>query len=93
VVAPEEAAQWVLRLLELPPEDDLARFAVVHLARRTGDRFRDLAETVREKALAWLTAGGATPRDVLLVRDGGTLEPQEQDRLFGETLPKGLRLQ
>jgi hypothetical protein len=93
VVAPEEAAQWVLRLLELPPEDDLARFAVVHLARRTGDRFRDLSETVREKALAWLTAGGATPRDVLLVRDGGTLEPQEQDRLFGETLPKGLRLQ
>lgn len=92
VMPPEEVAAWLRRLWALGGDDEMARFAVVHLARRTGDRFRDLDEAMRQETLDWLTAHGGSPHDLQLVREGGTLDQDEADRLFGEALPKGLRL-
>jgi hypothetical protein len=42
--------------------------------------------------LAWLAERGASEHAMKLVRDGGRLEREEQDRVFGEALPKGLRV-
>lgn len=92
VVPAEEVAQWLTRLWTLEAEIEMVRFAAVHLARRTGDRFRDLDEPKRAQVLAWLTAHGGTEHDLQLVREGGTLDDEEQGRVFGESLPKGLRL-
>ena len=50
----------------------------MQLARRTDDRYRDLPEKLRREAVDWLTAGDAPGHFIQLVRDGGTLETDEQ---------------
>jgi hypothetical protein len=55
VVPPEVAAEWLAKLLELDfraVED--APFAVMQLARLSGDRARDLDEPLRLRAAAAL---------------------------------------
>lgn len=92
VVPPEEARPWLDLLLNSNlPASDVA-FPVKQIARKTGDRFRDLPDRVRGRVVGWLDAHEAAPHLVRLVREGGTLEAEEQSAAFGESLPKGLRL-
>ena len=72
--------------------DPMLQFALVQLARRTGDRYRDVNDEVRSRVLAWLGEAGAAPHNLQLVREGGQLDTEEAGRVFGEALPKGLRL-
>jgi len=86
------AASWLTRILDLPLTDSHAQLAVLQLARRTDDRYRDLPPQLRDRALQWLTAAGAPAHFVELVREAGTLDLEEQGLVFGEALPKGLRI-
>ena len=70
----------------------MTRLAVMQMARRTDDRYRDLPEKARDKVLAWLDRADAPEHFVNLVRSGGMLSEEEQDLVFGESLPKGLRI-
>ena len=92
VVPAETAGAWLGQLL--PQRSDVAErpLAVMQLARRTDDRYRDLSEKLRREAADWLTALDAPRHFVELVRDGGTLDNDEQGLVFGESLPKGLRI-
>jgi molecular chaperone DnaK (HSP70) len=93
VVAPEVAARWIEALVaDSKPTDPMLAFAVIQLARRTGDRYRDVNEASRQLAVNWLTANDAAAHHLELVRDGGQLDSDEAGRVFGESLPKGLRL-
>jgi len=98
VVPPETAAAWIRRLLDASGGDPpvagtpAAPLAVMQLARRTGDRYRDIPEKPRDAALRWLTAEHAPAHFLELVRSGGRLDREEQGMIFGESLPKGLRL-
>ena len=92
VVPPAEAAAWIEKLLIQQPIDALTQFAVVNLARRTGDRFRDIDEPLRTRVLTWLAEQSADEHAQRLVREGGELDTEEQGRVFGEELPKGLRV-
>ena len=47
VVPSETAADWIVRLLDLSPEDPLAAWAAMQITRRTGDRYRDVPEKLR----------------------------------------------
>ena len=64
----------------------------MQLARLTDDRYRDLPEKLRRQAIDWLSTLDAPRHFVELVRDGGTLDSDEQGLVFGESLPKGLRI-
>ena len=93
VVRRETAAAWVERLLraEWRKPDTLA-FALVQLARCTGDRTRDLDEELRQRVaerLAPLPSGQRWARQVLEVV---ALEAKEQARILDESLPAGLRI-
>jgi hypothetical protein len=68
------------------------QLAVMQLARRTDDRYRDLAEKLRREAVDWLSLANAPLHFVELVRTGGTLDSDEQGLVFGESLPQGLRI-
>jgi hypothetical protein len=92
VTPPDETARWVESLVAHEPSDDTLPFAIVQLARRTGDRYRDLPSSTRDTALAWMERHAVAPRYHTLVRDGGALEAEEQLRAFGESLPAGIRL-
>jgi hypothetical protein len=92
VVPPTKAAQWSEQLLQMDAADAMIQFSLVNLARKTGDRFRDLDDDLRERVLQRLSERGAGEHPLKLVREGGELDAQDQGRVFGESLPKGLRL-
>jgi hypothetical protein len=92
VVPIDTAAAWVRALLGYPwSEPAKVAFSVAQLARRTGDRSRDLDDGLRAQVLTWLRAAGAT-RAAALVEEVVPLEAREQQAAFGDTLPPGLRL-
>jgi hypothetical protein len=64
----------------------------MQMARRTDDRYRDLGDKLRREVLDWMQSHDAPEHFLELVREGGTLDSEEQGRVFGEALPKGLRI-
>ncbi|MEO8496464.1 MAG: Hsp70 family protein [Planctomycetota bacterium] len=98
VVPSSRVAKWLRGLLDqartraVSQPSTIDHFAVVQLARRTDDRYRDLPNDLRELAVDWLADNGAAEHAIQLVRDGGELDSEEQNRIFGETLPSGLRI-
>jgi hypothetical protein len=89
----EWAGQWTGRLIAGAPQTDKTAFAVVQLCRLTGDRYRDVSDQVRTAALQWMNERAAPEHYQHLVREGGQLEAEEQRIVFGESLPRGLRIQ
>ncbi|MCA9268190.1 MAG: molecular chaperone DnaK, partial [Planctomycetales bacterium] len=93
VVAPLDAVDdWLARVLKSSAVDANDLFAVMHMARRTGDRYRDINDQRRDQALAWLEDNAAPANYLRLVAEGGALDEEEQGRALGDALPKGLRL-
>ena len=93
LAVPAEAAEaWIARLLALPvPRRELV-FPLAQLARRSGDRVRDVADDVRARALGALADGGAPAEALRAVREVAEASADEEQRIFGESLPAGLRL-
>lgn len=93
-----EAETWLRRLLALELEPNSASaHALVLLARRTGDRGRDLSEEARELVAQWLQSAserGFKRQQLLdlLQNPQSTMQKEEQEWLFGESLPAGLAL-
>jgi len=92
VVPADTAAAWMKKLIELFGDDPNTQLAVMQLARRTDDRYRDLPEKARRRAEDFLMCQDARAHFVELVRHGGRLDRDEQGLVFGESLPKGLRI-
>ncbi len=92
VVPPEAAGEWLKRLIDAYGGEPAGPLAAMQLARRTDDRYRDLSPKQRDAATAYLTRENAPNHFVELVRNGGNLDQNEQGLVFGESLPKGLRL-
>jgi molecular chaperone DnaK (HSP70) len=92
-VPAELAAEWVdLLLARGLRQVDGAPFAVAQLARRTGDRARDLDEGMRARVVQALIAAQAPDSFVRMVTDVKELEATDEARALGDTLPVGLRL-
>ncbi|MBN2475440.1 MAG: Hsp70 family protein [Pirellulales bacterium] len=91
VVPPEAVCDWLLKLMDLGGDEPAGHLAAMQMARRTGDRYRELPEKLRRKVLDWLALHEAPDHFLELVREGGQLDRQEQGLVFGEALPKGLR--
>ncbi|MGH7298563.1 MAG: Hsp70 family protein, partial [Polyangiaceae bacterium] len=93
VVAPHVAERWLDHLLrekwELVPT---AAQAAVQLARRTGDRARDVSERVRAEVERRLVRLGADEGLLRVVREVVPVEDRERATFFGDALPPGLRL-
>jgi hypothetical protein len=92
VVDPAVAARWLDKVLELDLKTaDGAAFAVVQLARLTGDRAKDIAHDARARAVERLKKAGAAqviaPLEAVV-----PLSAEDEAQAFGEALPAGLRL-
>ncbi|MFM2059491.1 MAG: hypothetical protein RLY71_3876 [Pseudomonadota bacterium] len=92
-VPAEVAADWLRALLPLDwrrqPE---AAFASAQIGRLTGDRARDIDEVLRQQLIERMTAAQAPVRWAALLREQLELDEAEQQQVFGEALPPGLRL-
>ncbi len=66
--------------------------AAVQIARRTGDRARDVSESIRRQVERQLVAIGAPDTWVRLLTEVVPLLAAEREHVFGDDLPAGLRL-
>ena len=87
----EKAVEWLELLLEAHQRNvDGALFAIVQLARLTGDRARDLDEPLRLRALGAVRAAGSPPSWERLLTEVVAMEAADKARVLGDTLPVGL---
>jgi hypothetical protein len=89
-----EAAAWVETLagMNLEPSEHIAHCLVL-LAQYTGDRGRDIPDTMREQVADWLARLPDPERfRELLLNPESILHAQEQDWMLGDALPTGLVL-
>jgi hypothetical protein len=96
VMARRVVEGWVRRLLAVEWEHTAAAAqALANLARRTGDRERDLDQALRDEVVERIAAAGTGhvfERARELVIEGGELGGEEASAAFGEALPEGLVL-
>ena len=93
VVPPEVALPWLEAVLALDwKKVEPAAFAAVQLSRMTGDRSRDLPDAARETVIRRLETLGAAPAWIQMVRETVALDEADTGRVFGESLPAGLKL-
>lgn len=93
VVARGTVESWVSALLDAAwPRAGSVAFALVQLARCTGDRERDLDEGLRQRLAARLRQQPHGERAARLVTEVIPLEGQERARILDESLPVGLQI-
>jgi Arc/MetJ-type ribon-helix-helix transcriptional regulator len=81
--------EFARRAGELPQS---AVFAGMQLTRRTGDRYRDVSDELRDAIRQWLVKRQAPKHFVTLVGEGGDLHEDEQVLVFSESVPPGLKI-
>ncbi len=96
VVAPGIVERWLDLLLRgdwgkgVPAA--ITEHTLVDLARRTGDRARDLSEETRRSVLARLQKKNASPQTLQAIAEVVEVAEKEREAFYGESLPVGLRL-
>jgi hypothetical protein len=92
VVPVETASLWLQALLDLTEFTAETASAIVQLGSLTGDHLRDIDDDLRRKSIARLTEAGIS--DDLIRGLQQYVPPAQADalRIFGESLPEGLRL-
>lgn len=93
VVPAAIAAQWLEQLLAVDwKKAEPAAFAATQIARMSGDRERDIDAALRERIIEKLHAAKASPAWSGMVREVVELDETDEQRVFGESLPPGLKL-
>ncbi|CDG82472.1 putative chaperone protein, HscA/DnaK [Janthinobacterium agaricidamnosum NBRC 102515 = DSM 9628] len=93
VVALDTVQQWLEVLLAMDwKRVEPAAFAAAHLARKTGDRSRDIDQVLRDSVIRRLAAIGAPAGWIGMVQQVVQLDQASEKRMLGEALPPGLKL-
>jgi len=92
VVPPPVAQRWLEVLLAIKAVGPDALGAMAQLAAKTDDPVGDISDEVREATVARLHADGASDDVIRALREAVPVDPLSGARIFGETLPEGLRL-
>ncbi|MFH1153569.1 MAG: Hsp70 family protein [Pseudomonadota bacterium] len=93
VVTPREVAVWIRKIIktEWLPGDPVAG-TVAQLARKTGDRTRDLDSETVDAVVSWLKKAQVHADLIRRVTEPVAIEEKEESTIFGESLPLGLVL-
>jgi hypothetical protein len=96
-VPAERTTPWVEQLLGMPPKDwegmeGSLSLALMQMARRTGDRYRDLPAPLRQRVLDRMETIGAPETHRRLVAEIGTLDEENTASIVGDSLPLGFVL-
>ncbi len=92
VVNVHQTQEWISGLISQSQGSPMEHLAIVQMARLTNDRYRDVDAETRDRVEKWLTREDAAEHLVRLVVEGGSFDAEEQGRVFGESLPQGLRI-
>lgn len=86
------AAAIVKRIIRGTDNAVARQLALMQIARRTGDRYRELSPELRDRVADWLQATEAPQRYLRAVLEGGDWDTEDSAAIFGESLPLGIRL-
>jgi len=87
------AAEWLEQALKTDWKAVApAAFAAALLARMSGDRERDIDQTLRKRVAERLRSSDASPSWIRMVEEVTELDESDEKQVFGESLPPGLRL-
>jgi molecular chaperone DnaK (HSP70) len=90
VVPPDEAERWIDALLSLEWKNPKpVCTALAQIARKTGDRMRDIGEKRRGDVISFLEENGMAGQ-VRYITEVMDLEKQDEITVFGESLPSGI---
>ena len=93
VISPEEIDVWIEKLLQLESSNPkVLAPAFFQMARRTGDRIRDLTEETRSRVLDWMDAQEFSGQSITSIKEVALRSQTEHVDMFGESLPVGLVL-
>ncbi len=93
IVAPDEVSRWIESVLEM--DGSFAKpiaSALAQMARKTGDRTRDLDQETVRKIEKWMENAGVRPRYARFLHEIVPVEKMEESAIFGESLPSGIVL-
>jgi len=92
VVSPGEAALWIKKMIKNQNKvNSFMATALSQIARKTGDRTRDLDSATIDALLAWFDANNVNHCSSI-VREKVSIEIAETAAIFGESLPQGFVL-
>ncbi len=93
VLPPATVEPWLRQLLQIDwKKNPTAAFAAVLIARRCNDRARDLDDDLRLRTLEKLKSIKAPAAWTGMLETYQALDAQQEQQIFGEALPPGLRL-
>ena len=92
-IPPAEAFRWIEQLMGYDGSNpnQLGR-SISQMARKTGDRARDLDEEMQTRVLDWMENRNVAAEMIRRVKEIMPLASQDQDAIFGESLPQGIIL-
>jgi molecular chaperone DnaK (HSP70) len=93
VIPPEHIASWLKHLFDYDwRRNEAAAFAATHLSRLCGDRARDLPAELRSQVQQALINSNAPSAWQTMLEQVVELDEISKKRIFGESLPSGLKL-
>jgi len=93
VIPPDEAARWISGVLDRGWQDPRpALLAAAQMARKTGDRMRDVDDRTTRLVIDALVRSGASEEDLRPLREVVSMKHHEINTIFGEALPSGIVL-
>ena len=93
VIPADIVCQWLNQIVEVDwKKTPQAGFAATLIARMSGDRARDIDETMRLQIIEKLKLSKAPASWVEMVEQIKELDEKEEKQIFGEALPPGLKL-
>ena len=95
VVTPSVIEEWLSKILAVEWRDfrgSGVAFALVNMARMTGDRNRDIEESLRQEIIERLEREGCDETMTAPLREIVEEKTEDEEMIFGESLPRGLML-
>ncbi|GBC61076.1 molecular chaperone DnaK [Desulfonema ishimotonii] len=93
VIPPEEVTRWIQKLTGVSwASAKPVAAALAQMARKTGDRVRDPEAPVSEQVAEWMAENGFSTAYGRQIREVVPIEKQEENTIFGESLPSGIVL-
>lgn len=97
VVSSQRVSTWIEQLLTKDPAwcakmGSSYSLCLMQLARKTGDRYREIPQPLRERVLAQLLQLNAPSLHVQLISEVGKLAEEDETTIVGDSLPLGFSL-
>jgi hypothetical protein len=91
VVSPDEVASWIEKILSQTWRNPKpVGIAIAQLARKTGDRMRDLDSSITDDVIDWMKQYDILAPHIKYLEEVVPMAKSDEDAIFGETLPSGL---